>query len=217
MTHREGRHDEPEPAGGAAEEQQADEEEQVVGPDEDVLESSRHERAEHRAHALPGTGVVLHRRMSGVENRLVAQRPALVHVDERLVIRVVGEEGGFDPQTARWACGIDAHRETHALTVGHRRDVTEGDDRRPAVEQKPQPALQHLGQGALMPSRHRRIQQRVGIGQPQLEGRIEIVHRQRAPEARRLEAQVEVAERGGVGGHRAGAHGEQQGQGGHEA
>ena len=85
----------------SAEEQQAEEEQQVVGADGDVVRAGRHERRQHRAHALPRPGVVGERRVPCIEDRLMAQRVALVDVDERLVRAVVREHRGVELDPAR--------------------------------------------------------------------------------------------------------------------
>ena len=98
------RDDQPQPGQRAAQEDQADDEQDVVGTDGDVVDAGRHERRQHRADAGPGAGVVVHRRPPRVEDRLMTQGAVLVDVDERLVLRIVGEERGVDAQPA-WAAG----------------------------------------------------------------------------------------------------------------
>ena len=126
------------------------------GPIAMWYDARRHERAEHRADALPRPGVIGEGGVPGVENRLLTQGAALVDVHERLVVGVVGEERRVEVDPARRARGRRLHRELQALAIGHRRDVPERDRRRLPVELEAQAAGEHAGQRWPVAPRHRR-------------------------------------------------------------
>ena len=99
VAEREGRHDCQQSREAAAEEQQADDEEDVVGPDGDVMDARCREGREHSEQALARSGEEVHARAvaaSRISCRISCV--AFVHVDEGLVIGVVGEE-----VRARWS------------------------------------------------------------------------------------------------------------------
>ena len=118
--------------------------------------------------------------MRAVEDGLLAQRIALVHVDERLMVRVVGEERGLEIDAPRrsspsirsakrrpWRSG------TGVMSLSVTGDVA-------AVEPQVQPAGEDLGERRAVPPGHGRVEQGVGIGDLQFEGRVEVVDRERA-------------------------------------
>ena len=75
----------------AAEQQQADDEEDVVGADGDVVDARSGKGCEDGEEALTGTGEEIHRRAAAVQDFLPDERVALVDVDERLMVRIVGK------------------------------------------------------------------------------------------------------------------------------
>ena len=129
----------------------------------------------------------------------MAQRVALVDVDERLVRPVVREHRGVEVDPARRRRPLEAQRETQPLPIGHGFDVGQRDDGVAAVESQVQPAGQDLGEGRAVPPRHGRIEQGVGVGDFQLVGGVEVVDDERAGDTGRGQPQIEVAERRGMG------------------
>ena len=198
MAEREGGGDEAEPCRGAAEQQQADEEQDVIGSDEDVLDTRRHECAEHRAHALPRAGEVVEHGMPRVEDGLVPQGLVLVDVHEGLVAGVVREEHRVHVDLSGRADGVDRDVESQPLAVGHRRDAVEPHGDRDAVEQDGQATLQHRRQGGSVLPGDGRVEQRVGVAEPQLVGGVEVVDGQGAADAAAGEGEVEITEGSGV-------------------
>ena len=156
----------------------------MVGPDGDVVRPGRDEGAEHRADALPRAGVVGEGRVPGVEDGLVAQRIAFVDVDEGLMGAVVGEERGLDVDPSGCRRALGAQREAQALPIGHRLGVAQRDRDVPSIDAQMQPAGEDLGQRRAVPPGHGRVEQGVGVGDLQLEGRVEVVHGQRCRSAR---------------------------------
>ena len=188
------RHDHRELADRAAEQQQADEEQQVIGADEDVVDSRGQELLDHRQRALPRAGEVLEARTSGVENRL-RQRVAFVHVEEGLVHRIVRKHPGGHRDRSGALRERKAHGKPQRLAIAQ--DVGREPLRRQrtAVRADRQPRRQQRRQLGRSRERHRRIEEPLRRLHVQIVRRIEDVDDEGAFDRIRLQAEIEITER----------------------
>src|SRR5688500_17771386 len=86
------------------EQEKADKEQQMVGTDQDVVDACRYEFLNNRPHALPRPDEVFRLCSRAIENKLRRQIIVLIHIDERLMLRIVGEHEGPDDDDS-WGIG----------------------------------------------------------------------------------------------------------------
>src|SRR5882762_8889112 len=98
MRQRKRAYDQQKTADRAAEQQQADQKKQMVGADQDVVDSGGQKLADHSENALPGAREVFELRVVAVEDCLRRKCAAFVEIQERLMRVVVGEKRGSHRQ-----------------------------------------------------------------------------------------------------------------------
>ena len=187
---------------GPAEQEQPDEKEQMIGADQNVMDAGPHELADQRERALTGAGKVLESGTAAVENGLRPQRVAFIDIEERLMIRIVGEHVRTDRHRT-WPAGqliADLHPER--LPIGEHVGRRPRRRQRHAVSGELQSWTQQRADRRRSPVGHAPIEQQLGLRDVQIVREIDNMRDQRHLERSGFNVDVEVAEGDGMGGDR---------------